>query len=128
MPVELKTVFSAGRIKKTKILRVSLNYMDPDLAKRIDFYGYVSKYPPNYLFLENFCFNINHVDSTGRIAPPIDAALLQIRNYIRNALGVGTQDNYYIKWYTFDVKPPEMNFTPMNLIVSCSRGFKKINV
>ena len=40
--------------KKTKILRVALNYMDPDLAKRIDFFEYVSKYPPNYLFLENF--------------------------------------------------------------------------
>ncbi|HEY5917620.1 MAG TPA: hypothetical protein VIU13_09475 [Chryseolinea sp.] len=90
---------------KTKILRVSLNSMGPDLAKRIDFYEYINKYPPNYLFVENFCFNFDHVDSTGGIAPPIDAALLQIRNYVRNALSIGPQDNYYIKWYTFDTKP-----------------------
>jgi hypothetical protein len=97
--------------KKTKVLRVALNFMDPDRAKRIDFYGYVSKYPPNYLFLENFYFNVQHVDSTRSIALPIDAALLQIRNYIRTALGIGTQDNYYIKWYTFDVKPPNEFYT-----------------
>ena len=45
------------------------------------------------------------------IAPPINAALLQIRNYIRNAIGMGTHDNYYIKWYTFDVKPPNEFYT-----------------
>ena len=97
--------------KKAKILRVSLNYMDLDLSKRIDIYGYVSKYSPNYLFIENYCFNINNVDTAGRIAPPIDAALLQIRNYVRNAVGATTQDNYYIKWYTFDVKPPNEFYT-----------------
>jgi hypothetical protein len=97
--------------KKTKIFRLSLNYMDIDLARRIDFYNYITKYPPDYLFIENFSFNIDHVDSTSSITPPIDAALLQIRNYIRSRLGAGTADNYYVKWYTFDVKPPKEYYT-----------------
>ena len=29
-----------------------------------------------------------------------------------------THDNYYTKWYTYDVKPPELNFTPIDLIAS----------
>lgn len=93
--------------KKTKVLRVALNYMDIGLAKRIDFYNYIAKYPPDYLFLENFSFNIDHVDSASSITPPIDAALLEIRNYIRGALGASTKDNYYVKWYTFGLKPTE---------------------
>jgi hypothetical protein len=91
--------------KKTKVLRVALNYMDIGLARRIDLYNYLRKYPPDYLFLENFSFNIDHVDSASSITPPIDAALLEIRNIIRKALGVGTADNYYVKWYTFGLKP-----------------------
>ncbi|HMG92473.1 MAG TPA: hypothetical protein VK589_20585, partial [Chryseolinea sp.] len=71
----------------------------------IDFYKYISKYPPDYVFLENFSFNIDHVDSASTITPPISAALLEIRNYIRNALGIGSADNFYVKWYTFDLKP-----------------------
>ncbi len=96
---------------KTKMLRVAFNYMDMDLMKRVDLFNYITKYPPDYLFLENFTFNIDHVDSTLSITPPIDAALLQIRNYVRNALGASKHDNYYIKWYTFDVKPPEEFYT-----------------
>ena len=91
--------------KRANVLRVALNYMDMDLAKRIDFFNYVSKYPPHYLFIENFSFNLDDNDSSSSIPVPIDAALLQLRNHIRNALGMGTHDNYYTKWYTFDVKP-----------------------
>jgi hypothetical protein len=104
------SIFSYTR-KKAKILRISLNYMDIGLANRIDLYDYILKYPPDYLFLENFSFNIDHVDSASSITPPIDAALLEIRNYIRNALGVGTADNYYVKWYTFGLKPTHEFYT-----------------
>ena len=41
--MKLKTVFSKATHKKAKVLRVALNYMDMDLAKRIDFFDYVSK-------------------------------------------------------------------------------------
>ena len=44
------------------------------------------------------------------IPVPIDAALLHIRNHIRNAIGLGSHDNYYTKWYTFDIKPPGNEF------------------
>ena len=91
--------------KKVKVLRVALNYMDMDLAKRIDFFDYISKYPPHYLFIENFGLNLDDDDSSSVIPVPIDAALLDIRNIIRKSLGLGSHDNYYTKWYTFDVKP-----------------------
>jgi len=97
--------------KKTKVLRVALNFMDMDVAKRIDFFDYISKYPPNYLFLENFSFNISRSDTTALIPDPVNAALLQVRNYIRSAIGMETHDNYYTKWYTFDVKPGNEFYT-----------------
>ena len=83
---------------------MALNYMDMDLAKRIDFFDYVSKYPPDYLFVENFVLILTNTDSSSTLPVPVDAALLHIRNNIRNALGMGTHDNYYTKWYTFDDK------------------------
>lgn len=91
--------------KKTKVLRVALNYMDMKVAKRIDFFGYVSKYPPDYLFVENFSFNLNHSDTISGMPEPINVALLQIRNLVRSAIGVQAHDNYYNRWYTFDIKP-----------------------
>jgi len=91
--------------RKTKVLRVALNFMDMNVAKRIDFFNYISKYPPNYLFVENFSFNLDRSDTTAMIPDPVNAALLQIRNYIRSAIGMEAHDNYYTKWYTFDVKP-----------------------
>ena len=104
-PKAIEDSISQVTNRKAKVLRLALNYMDMDLAKRIDFFDYVSKYPPHYLFIENFSFNLDDTDSSTAIPVPIDAALLQVRNYIRNALGRGTHDNYYTKWYTFDVKP-----------------------
>jgi hypothetical protein len=80
--------------KKTKVLRVALNYMNMDLARRIDFFEYVSKNPPDYLFIENFGLNLEDNDSTSAIPVPIDAALLHIRNQIRTKLGLGSHDNY----------------------------------
>jgi hypothetical protein len=112
------SIFSLTR-KKAKVLRVALNYMNMDLAKRIDFFNYVSKNPPDYLFIENFGLNLNDIDSVIPIPVPVDAALLHIRNEIRGALGLGTHDNYYKKWYTFDLMPlPEERFDSM--------GFKSL--
>jgi hypothetical protein len=91
--------------KRTKLLRVCFNFMDMALANRVDFFNYISNYPPDYLFLESFSFNIDHVDSASHISPPVDAALLQIRNSIRGSLGAGMKENYYVKWFTFDLKP-----------------------
>jgi len=91
--------------KKAKVLRVALNYMSMDLARRIDFFDYVSKTPPDYLFIENFGLNLDDDDSASAIPVPIDAALLHIRNEIRSMLRLGSHDNYYTKWYTFDIKP-----------------------
>jgi len=91
--------------KKAKVLRVALNYMDINVAKRIDFFNYISKYPPNYLFIENFSFNLDRSDTSATIPETVNVALLQVRNVIRTALGMQAHDNYYTKWYTFDVKP-----------------------
>ncbi|HZI24706.1 MAG TPA: hypothetical protein VFD46_06490 [Chryseolinea sp.] len=91
--------------KKTKVLRVALNFMDMSIAERIDFFDYITNYPPNYLFVENFSFNLENGDTTAAIPEPVNMVRLQIRNYIRNAIGMATEDNYYRKWYTFDVKP-----------------------
>ena len=104
------SIFSVTQ-KKAKVLRVALNYMNMDLAKRVDFFDFVSKYPPDYLFIENFGLNLDDSDSSSTIPVPIDAALLHIRNKIRGKLGLGVHDNYYAKWYTFDVRPmPDNDF------------------
>lgn len=96
--------------KKAKVLRVALNYANMDMANRIDFFDYVTKYPPDYLFIEN-TFNLTNTDSSTTLPVPVDAALLHIRNNIRGALGMPTHDNYYTKWYTYDEKPlPEADF------------------
>jgi hypothetical protein len=91
--------------KKAKVLRVAMNYMDMNVAKRIDFFDYISKYPPNYLFIENFSFNLDRADTSAVISDQINVALLEIKNVIRTAMGLGPAENYYAKWYTFDVKP-----------------------
>ena len=104
-PHEIEDSIFQATHKKTKVLRVALNYMNMDLARRIDFFDYVSKSPPDYLFIENFGLNLDDNDSASVIPLPIDAALLHIRNQIRSKLGLGSHDNYYAKWYTFDIKP-----------------------
>jgi hypothetical protein len=91
--------------RKAKVLRVALSYLTPSVAQDIDFFDYIVKYPPNYLFVENFSFNLTHGDTTALTPDPINLALLNVRNIIRNAIGKPALDNYYIKWYTFDGKP-----------------------
>jgi hypothetical protein len=104
-PYEIQDSISRVTHKKVKVLRVALNYMNMDLAKRIDFFDYVSKYPPHYLFIENFGLNLDDHESSSMIPVPIDATLLFIRNIIRKRMGLGSHDDYYTKWYTFDIKP-----------------------
>ena len=109
-PQQIETKISRAINKKAKVLRVALNYNDMDRAERIDFFEYVTKYPPDYLFIES-TFNLANTDSATNLPVPVDAALLHIRNSIRGALGVATHDNYYTKWYTFDEKPlPDGDF------------------
>lgn len=95
--------------KKAKVLRVALNYMNMEIANRIGFFTYMTRYPPRYLFIENYGLNLDNSDSS-MIPVPVDAALLDIRNQVRKAIGLSTHDNYYSKWYTFDSKPPEGYF------------------
>ena len=60
---EIENNISKATNKKTKVLRVALNYMNMDIANRIDFFDYVTKYPPDYLFIENFCLILTNTDS-----------------------------------------------------------------
>ena len=110
-PRSLEDSISQATGKKANVLRVALNYMDTKVVKHIDFFGYINKYPPDYLFIETFSFNLDRADTSTRIPEPINVALLHVRNFIRNAMGLPAHDNYYTKWYTFDVKPqPHENF------------------
>lgn len=104
-PRGLEDSLSKATKRRAKVLRVALNYMDMNVAKRIDFFNYVSKYPPNYLFIENFSFNLDRADTSASIPEPVNVALLHVRNFIRDMIGMETHDNYYEKWYTFDFKP-----------------------
>ena len=96
--------------RRTNVLRVALNYMSMDLAERIDFFEYISKYPPQYLIIENFSMNLEFEDGSS-IPVPIEAALLDLRNQFRSTLRLRPHENYYTKWYTFNTKPlPESGF------------------
>lgn len=98
-----KRIFNQTR-RRTNFLRVAINYMGMELAERIDFFKYITKYPPDYLFIENFGLNFEFVDDR-QIPVPIEVALLNLRNQIRGKIGAGTHENYFVKWYTFDSKP-----------------------
>lgn len=105
-----KEIFNQTK-RRAKVLRVALYYMSMDLAERIDFFGYLCKYPPQYLFMENFTMNLDFDDGTKEIPVPIEAASLAIRNKVRSAIGLSTHENYFTKWYTFDSKPfPRSDF------------------
>lgn len=91
--------------KKANVLRVAIYFMNMDLAKRIDFFGYIRKYPPQYLFLENFGMNLDDGNLGTLIPVPIDASLLYLRNELRKKIGLNSNEDYYTKWHTFDTKP-----------------------
>lgn len=108
-PKEVEDSIALMTGKKAKVLRVALNFMNMDIACRINFFPKIAKYPPRYLFIENFGLNMDNGDSS-LIPIPVDAALLDLRNNIRSLMGLSTHDNYYSKWYTFDMKPLENGF------------------
>jgi hypothetical protein len=91
--------------RKANVLRVAIYFMNMDLANRIDFFGYIRKYPPQYLFLENFGMNLDDGNLSTLIPAPIDASLLYLRNELRKKIGLSSHEDYYIKWHTFDTKP-----------------------
>ncbi len=97
--------------KRTNVLRVAIYFMNMDLAERIDFFGYINRYPPQYLFIENFGMNLDDDHESMLLPPPIDATLLYLRNQLRSLIGLASHENYYTKWYTFDSKPsPDHDF------------------
>ncbi|MEJ7644836.1 MAG: hypothetical protein WKF87_09590 [Chryseolinea sp.] len=91
--------------KKVNVLRVALYHMNMDIAKRIDFFKIIRKFPPQYLFIENFGMNLNAGNLDELMPIPVDASLLHLRNEVRQKIGASSHDNYYTKWYTFDTKP-----------------------
>ncbi len=126
--MKLKTVFSTVTHKKAKVLRVALNYMDMDLAKRIDFFDYISKYPPHYLFIENFGLNLDDDDSSSAIPVPIDAALCTSEITFEASLVWVRTITTIPSGIPSTLNPcQEMNFTLINLIVSPSNRCKQKN-
>ncbi len=124
-PKEIESKLSKATNKKVKLLRVALNYMDMDMAHQTDFFDYVKKHPPNYLFIEN-TFNMINPDSSNALPVNVDAALLHIRNKIRGALGMPMHDDYYTKWYTYDERPlPGSDFYTHNFDSITYRYLKK---
>jgi hypothetical protein len=90
--------------KPTNFFRLSVYYMSMDIAERMKFFEYITKHPPDYLFVENIGINLD--DPFGESLPtPIDAALLHLRNEFRLTAGLPTHENYYNRWYQFDHTP-----------------------
>ena len=107
-PEEVEKAIFSQTHKPTNVLRVSIYYMSMDIAERLDFFENVVKYPPDYLFIENIGINLD--DPFGEFLPtPIDAALLHLRNQFREKSGLPMHENYYNRWYTFDIKPSSTN-------------------
>jgi len=96
---------------RANVLRVAIYFMNMDLAQRIDFFGYIRKHPPQYLFLENFGLNLDDGNLSTLLPIPIDASMLYLRNELRKKIGLNSNEDYYTKWHTFDTKPlPESDF------------------
>src|SRR3990170_8097899 len=115
--------------KKANVLRVAIYFMNMDLAKRIDFFGYIRKYPPQYLFLENFGMNLDDGNLSSLLPVPVDASLLYLRNELRKKLGMNSNEDYYTKWHTFDTKPlPEFYSDKFDSAAFRSLQTKKMTV
>jgi hypothetical protein len=103
-PKEVEEAISKQTQRPTNFLRVSIYYMTMDLAEHLKLFESLTKHPPDYLFLENVGLNLD--DPPGQSLPTeIDAALLNIRNELRKIIGLQTHENYYNRWYTFDILP-----------------------
>ena len=105
---EIEKAISEQTKKPAEFLRISIYYMTMDLAYEMDLFEYLVKYPPDYLFLENISINLD--DPFGEALPvQVDAALLNLRNIFRTNMGLPVHENYYNRWYTFDIMPPATN-------------------
>ncbi len=102
---EIEQAIAKQTNKRVNVLRVAIYDMNMDLAERINFFGYIIRYPPKYLFLENVGMNLDDVHGSMQIPDPVDAALLYLRNKVRSVIGLVPHPNYYEKWYNFDSKP-----------------------
>ena len=103
-PKDIERAISEKIQKPVKFFRLSVYYMSMDIAERMEFFEYIAKHPPDYLFLENIGINLD--DPLGESLPvPIDAALLHLRNEFRLTTGLPPHENYYNRWYQFDLTP-----------------------
>ncbi|MDH5248925.1 MAG: hypothetical protein OEW40_07995 [Cyclobacteriaceae bacterium] len=101
---EIEQAIAEQTNKRVNVLRVALYGLNMKLAERINFFKYIVRYPPKYLFLENVAINLDDENSM-EIPLPVDAALLYLRNKVRVVIGLAPHPNYYEKWYNFDTKP-----------------------
>jgi hypothetical protein len=107
-PREIEKAISEQTKRPAEFLRISVYYMSMDLAHDMDLFESLVKYPPDYLFLENIGINLD--DPFGEGLPmQLDAALLNLRNIVRSNLGMPVHENYYNRWYTFDIMPGPTN-------------------
>jgi hypothetical protein len=113
-PNEVEQAISEKTEVPTKFLRLSVYYMSMDIAERMNFFEYVTKHPPDYLFIENIGINLD--DPFGESLPTqIDAALLHLRNEFRSTTGLPMHENYYNRWYQYDHTPsPTSSFFNFN--------------
>jgi hypothetical protein len=103
-PKDVERAISEKTQKPVKFLRLSIYYMSMDIAERMKFFEYITKHPPDYLFLENIGINLD--DPLGEALPvPVDAALLHLRNEFRFKTGLPPHENYYNRWSQFDLTP-----------------------
>ena len=105
---EIEKAISEQTKQPAKFLRISIYYMSMDLAYEMDLFEYLVKHPPDYLFLENIGINLDDPFGEG-LPTQVDAALLHLRNMIRSNMGLPLHENYYNRWYTFDIMPPPTN-------------------
>ena len=121
---ELERRITKETKRKTNVLRVALYNVNMDIAERIDFFKFISKYPPQYLFIENLAVNLNDAFwETSTI--PVDAAVLHLRNEFRSSIGLPQHENYFAKWCTYDTKPrPESYFYTGNFDSLAFRYFQ----
>ena len=103
-PKDVERAIAEKVQRPVNFFRLSVYYMSMNIAERMRFFEYITKYPPDYLFVENIGINLD--DPFGESLPtPIDAALLHLRNEFRATSGLPMHENYYNRWYQFDHTP-----------------------
>ncbi len=104
-PAALEDAISKLTNKKVNVLRVAIYFLNNEVTERIDFFKYITKHPPQYLFIENFAMNLEDGGLSSRVPEQINTTLFYIRNAVRKNIGINTHDDYYVKWHSFDTHP-----------------------